>query len=222
MIEDSLSKRRHVIEYSKEIIPSKDEIEEILRVGYKLASSKQNAFPFKIFVLGPDSKRSKHLHELTEGHKIKTDGDLPADASYFPNPNLLHIKTSPYTLIITPRLSPPNAYHKIQIEKHGNNWEFDKIDRIKPCGKAFSLEVGIIATTITGAAIDRGWDSAYCVCFPKKMDQWFHFPYVEYAPYLIQTIGKADKFKQDYYSKASLELDTRPNFETIFNFVDDQ
>jgi hypothetical protein len=44
MIEDSLSKRKHVIHYDTEVIPTKDEVEEILRLGYSLATSKQKAF----------------------------------------------------------------------------------------------------------------------------------------------------------------------------------
>ena len=37
MIEDSLGKRKHVMHYDAQIIPTKDEVEEILRIGYSLA-----------------------------------------------------------------------------------------------------------------------------------------------------------------------------------------
>jgi hypothetical protein len=220
MIEDSLKSRRHVIEYSKKIIPTKEEIEEILRVGYSLSSSKQNSFPYKVSILGTDYKRSEHLLALAEGNKVNTDGELPEGTRYWANPCLFHLASAAYTLIISPRLAPPNKYHQMQIEKHGNHWEFDKEERMGPCGKAFSLEVGILATTITGAAIDRGWDAAYCVCFPKDLKQYIKFPYVDYNPYLIVTLGKAIKYKADYYKAESMSIDVRPDFKEIFHFVD--
>lgn len=222
MIEDSLKNRKHVIEYSKKIIPTKNEVKEILQIGYGLSSSKQNSFPYKVSILGTDYHRSEHLLALAEGNKINTDGELPKNTIYWANPCLFHLATAPYTLIISPRLASPNAYHKMQIEKHGNHWEFDKKERMEHCGKAFSIEVGILATTITGAAIDRGWDCAYCVCFPGDIHQYVKFPYVDYIPYLILTLGKAIKYKADFYTPESISMDIRPNFEEIFQFVDDK
>jgi hypothetical protein len=220
VIQDSLKSRRHVIEYSKDIVPTKNEVKEILEIGYSLSSSKQNSFPYKVSILGTDYARSEYLLALAEGNKIDTDGELPEGTTYWANPCLFHLGTAPYTLIISPRLAPPNAYHQMQIEKHGNHWEFDKKDRMTDCGKAFSVEVGILATTITGAAIDRGWDCAYCVCFPSDINQYVKFPYVDYCPYLILTLGKATKYKADFYKKESIAMDIRPSFEEIFKFVD--
>lgn len=221
MIEESLKSRRHVIEYSKDIIPTQVEVEEILQIGYSLASSKQNVFPYKVFILGPNDNRSTLLHKMCEGKKIYQDDKVKTpDAEYCANPNLFHIFSAPYTLIVTPRLAPPNELYQKEIKKHGNYWEFDKVEALKSSGNAFSVEVGILATTITGAAIDRGWDSSYCVCFPKKINEWHNFPYIKFAPYLIQTIGKGIKFKKDVFSKEKIDLDVRPNFKEIFNFVD--
>ena len=42
MIEDSLSKRKHVMHYDTEIIPTESEIKEILEIGYSLATSKMD------------------------------------------------------------------------------------------------------------------------------------------------------------------------------------
>mgnify|MGYP006897132450 CR=1 FL=1 len=44
-ITDSLKRRAHVVHYKKDIIPTRSQIEEILRIGYPLATSKQKAFP---------------------------------------------------------------------------------------------------------------------------------------------------------------------------------
>ena len=229
MIQDSLKNRKHVIEYCKigmnnnnyeEIIPTEQQVEEILKVGYSLASSKQNAFPYKVAVLGTDYKRSEHLQKLCEGKKIDKDGDLPPGATYIPNPNLYHLGTAAWTLIITPRMAAPNKYQAIQLDKHGSHWEYDTVEKQESCKEAFAVEVGILATTITGAAMDQGWNCAYNVCFPKKIEKYKDFPYVDYAPYLIITLGKALKFKKDVFKPESIAADTRPGFDEIFTLVD--
>ena len=230
MIQDSLKNRKHVVEYCKigmnnnydyeEIIPTEQQVVEILKVGYSLASSKQNAFPYKVAVLGTDYKRSEHLQKLCEGKKIDKDGDLPPGATYIPNPNLYHLGTAAWTLIITPRMAAPNKYQAIQLDKHGSHWEYDTVEKQESCKEAFAVEVGILATTITGAAMDQGWNCAYNVCFPKKIEKYKDFPYVDYAPYLIITLGKALKFKKDVFKPESIAADTRPGFDEIFTLVD--
>ena len=64
-IVESLSKRAHVVHYKTNVedIPTKSEIDEILRIGYPLATSKQNAFPYKAHVLGPVSYTHLRAHE---------------------------------------------------------------------------------------------------------------------------------------------------------------
>ena len=229
MIQDSLKNRKHVIEYCKigmnnnnyeEIIPTEQQVEEILKVGYSLASSKQNSFPYKVAVLGTDYKRSEHLQKLCEDKKIDKDGDLPSGATYIPNPNLYHLGTAAWTLIITPRMAAPNKYQAIQLDKHGSHWEYDTVEKQESCKEAFAVEVGILATTITGAAMDQGWNCSYNVCFPKQIEKYKDFPYVDYPPYLIITLGKALKFKKDILRPESLAADTRPGFDEIFTLVD--
>tara|TARA_R110000764_G_scaffold76054_1_gene153099 strand:+ start:33 stop:737 length:705 start_codon:yes stop_codon:yes gene_type:complete len=230
MIQDSLKNKKHVIEYCKigmnnnnnyeEIIPTQQQVVEILKVGYSLASSKQNAFPYKVAVLGTDYKRSEHLQKLCEGRKIDKDGELPPGATYIPNPNLYHLGTAAWTLIITPRMAAPNKYQEMQLDKHGSHWEYDTVEKQESCKEAFAVEVGILATTITGAAMDQGWNCAYNVCFPYQIEKYKDFPYIDYKPYLIITLGKALKFKKDVFKPESLAADTRPGFDEIFTLVD--
>ena len=63
-ITESLEKRAHVVHYSK-LVPTKDEILAILKKGYPLATSKQNAFPYKVWILGPNKERSNKLYQMT-------------------------------------------------------------------------------------------------------------------------------------------------------------
>ena len=109
MIEDSLGKRKHVVHYNDKIIPTKSEVEEILKIGYSLSTSKQKAFAYKFWVLGPNAKRSEQLWNIAEGRKIDVDyeayGTTTKSPEYNANPGLFHIKSAPWTFIITPRQS---------------------------------------------------------------------------------------------------------------------
>ena len=219
-ITESLEKRAHVVNYSK-LVPTKDEILAILKKGYPLATSKQNAFPYKVWILGPNKERSEKLYQMTEQNKIDFDGDV--GDKYHANPNLLHVKSAPWTLIITPRVAPPNPFAKEQCEKTGTVWEMGEEDFIPRGRESWGIEVGMVAKTITGAVCDEGLDTSYCICFPKQIEKWqaaSGFEFIKYFPYLIQTIGKADLYKWQNMSEDGLKKDTRAPFNDVFEFVD--
>jgi len=220
-ITDSLEKRAHVVHYKTDDIPTKDEIERILKIGYPLASSKQNAFPYKVWILGPNAERSEKLYQMTEQNKIDFDGDV--GDKYHANPNLLHVKSAPWTLITTPRVAPPNPFAAEQCEKTGTSWEMGEESFIPRGRETWSIEVGMVAKTITGAVLDYNLDTSYCICFPGEIQDWKAargFEFIKYYPYLIQTIGKADLYKWQNMKPESLAMDTRPPFDDVFEFVD--
>lgn len=224
-ITDSLKKRAHVVHYKKDIIPTRSQIEEILRIGYPLATSKQKAFPYKAYVLGPNEERNKMLYDLCEYNKVEFDGDV--GEKYHANPNLYHISSAPWTLIFTPRVAPGNEFAQEQCAKTGTKWEMGDESFIPRGRESWSIEVGMIAKTITGAVLDAGWDTSYCICFPKQVEKWKvntknYFDFIKYMPYLVQTIGKADLYKWQNMSKDGLKKDTCPPFEDIFSFEDDK
>ena len=120
MIENTFEKRKHVLHYDTKDIPTQEQITDILSKGMPLSSSKQKAFAFKAFVLGPDLIRSNKLFTACEAKNIEmnrkvVEGEFSSD----PNPGLFHLATAPYTLIWTPRLVNPNArYKKKYLEKY--------------------------------------------------------------------------------------------------------
>src|SRR6056300_590225 len=223
-ITDSLKRRAHVVNYKKDIIPTRSKIEKILRIGYPLATSKQKAFPYKAYVLGPNEERSKMLYDLCEYNKVEFDGDV--GEKYHANPNLYHISSAPWTLIFTPRVAPGNEFAQEQCAKTGTKWEMGDESFIPRGRESWSIEVGMIAKTITGAVLDAGWDTSYCICFPKQVEKWKvntknYFDFIKYMPYLIQTIGRSELYKWQNMKPESLAKDTQPPFEDIFSFEDD-
>ena len=222
-IVESLSKRAHVVHYKTNIedIPTKSEIEEILRIGYPLATSKQNAFPYQCHVLGPNLKRSESIYQMCEMNKIVFDIDT--EKNYNANPYLFHVRTAPWILIWAPRLAPPNQFNKESIEQTGTSWEFDDEQRLKDRKdeKSFAIEVGMIAKILTGVILDKGYDTSYTSCFPHQIKRWFKYSFIKHTPFLIQTIGKSKLYKWQKMSKENLIKDTCPPFEDIFTFRGD-
>ena len=126
MIEDSLGKRKHVVHYNDKIIPTKSEVEEILRIGYSLSTSKQKAFAYKFWVFGPNAKRSEQLWNIAEGRKIDVDeeayGTTTKSNEYNSNQGLYHIKSAPWTFIVTPRVSFPNPHFGYHFKTTRSKW----------------------------------------------------------------------------------------------------
>ena len=223
MIEDSLKNRKHVVEYDSEVIPTKSEIEKILRIGYSLVTSKQKGYPYQTFVLGPNADRSKKLWNLCEGNKINTDITKlgKAGKAYRSNPGLYHIYSAPYTLITTPRIAPPNEFHRNAFERSNSYWEMDKVNHVNHANReSCGIEIGMLAKTITGAALDKGWDTSYNVCFPHNIKAWKDWPFLPFTPALIQTIGKGKKYKWQTLSPEESKKDTDAPFEDIFKYLD--
>lgn len=232
MIEDSLKNRKHVMHYDTEIIPSKKEVEEICRIGYSLVTSKQKAYPYKIYVLGPDYDRSHKLWNMSEGRKIDVDyeayGTSVDSDIYHENAGLFHLKSAPYTLIATPRQSKPNPHYKWHFYNEGSKWQLDDWEFVNTKNReSCAIEIGMLAKTITGAALDRGWDTSYNICFYNERKKWSFLPYIEFRPSLMMTLGKAKKYyyerlKPDGTFENDPKFNTDPPFEEIFNFVDNQ
>ena len=223
MIEDSLGNRKHVMHYDEEVIPSKKDIDEILRTAYPLVTSKQKAYPYKAYILGPNSTRSNRIWNLAEGNKINVDTAAYGDAgdAYVANPGLFHMKSAPWTLIYTPRVAPPNHYYKKAFENTKSLWQLEDANFVNTKNReSMAIEVGMLAKAITGAVLDRGWDTSYNICFIKDMQYWDDFPYLEFRPTLIQTIGKGKKYLYESLRPGDHQYNTDPNFEEIFEYVD--
>jgi len=235
MIEDSLKNRKHVMHYDTEIIPTKEEVEEILRTGYSLATSKQKAYAYKFWILGPNKDRSKMLYDMAEGRKIDVDyeayGTTTDSKNYAANVGLFHLLSAPYTFIITPRTASPNPHFKWQFDRWNSKWQLEDWEFVNTKNReSNAIDVGMVAKTITGAALDRGWDVSYNICFHNDRKKWpKSLPFVSgdwgFRPVLMMTLGKGKKYFYERLLKdGSLEKDpkynTDPPFETIFEFWD--
>lgn len=221
MIENTFKKRKHVLHYDTKDIPTQEQITDILSKGMPLATSKQKAFAFKAFVLGPDLIRSNKLLYLCEGENIEMNRkiggrNLPSN----PNPGLFHLATAPYTLIWTPRLVNPNTHYKKKFMKTKGAWEMNNSSSLLNCETQISIEIGMMSKMVMGVALDSGLDSSFCLCYSRKLSDWKPFiPQIEFSPTLIQTIGKANSYYWEILEPEESIDNTNPKVEDLFEII---
>jgi len=235
LVEDIFSKRKHVVHYDDKIIPTRAEIEEILKVGYSLATSKQKAYAYKFWILGPNKERSHMLWEVAEGRKIDVDyeayGTTTNHEVYSMNVGLFHIKSAPWTFIITPRTSSPNPHFRYWFDTTRSKWQLEDWEFVNTKNReSNAIDVGMVAKTITGAALEKGWDVSYNICFHNDKTKWpKSLPFISgnrgFRPILMMTLGKAKKYFYERLSEDGTiandpKYNTDPPFDTIFEFID--
>jgi len=223
------NKRAHPNIYSDKIIPTETEIRDIIKQAYPLVTSFRKMFGYKIHVLGPNLKRSRDIWEICEGHKQWIDDThFPGEARQTQSMGMRHIETAPWILIYTPRVSQPNEYHAGESNHKdgkslwdGTNWQFMNTNNRESGG----IEIGMVAQMIMAGVLDKGYDTGFCVCLPRRgpkgLEKWKDYPFLDFYPTVIQTIGKATRYQWQCKSPAQREKDTIPPVDDIVDFIGD-
>ena len=234
ILQEVYNKRKHPSIYSEVLVPTKKEITEIISEAYPLVTSFRKAFGYEIHVLGPNKERSNKIYQLANGHKQRIDNDEYGEENAMQNESmgLIHLRTAPWTLIATPRVCHPNAFHSEDNESPGQEetdgkslWEFADYEHMNTWNReSGALEIAMLLKMIMGGVLQKGYDTGYCVCFPKGTrwkDVWHPIlPELKFWPTVIQTIGKAVKYQYQHKTEQALKLDTAPDLNEIINFVD--
>jgi len=231
ILKEVYDKRKHPNTYSDTVVPTKDEIKEILSEAFPLVTSFRKAFGYEIHVLGPNAERSNAIWRLSENHKQRIDDETYGDeAMQNDSIGLMHIKTAPWTLIATPRVCEPNGFHSEDNTSEGQEttdgkslWEFADYEHMNVANReSGALEIGMFLKMIMGGALQRGYDSGFCVCMPSSIEDFKpYIPELKFYPTVIQTIGKATKYQYECKTDEALRLDTSPDvFDKIINFTD--
>ena len=155
VIENLLSKRKQVRQYSEDKIPNLEDVNKIINKAYDLVASKQSLVPYKITVLGPHKKEEKQeLYNLS----IKNDGGHG-------NENIF----APYVLCFTNRLvDNPNLSVKRKVAK-GHRYALLDPEKYRTCGIEVGIEVGMFSKILTSLCMEYDFDVSYLLCFN---DSW--------------------------------------------------
>ena len=216
ILKEVYDKRKHPNTYSDTIVPTKDEIKEILSEAYPLVTSFRKAFGYEIHVLGPNAERSNAIWRLSEDHKQRIDDETYGDeAMQNDSIGLMHLRTAPWTLIATPRVCEPNGFHSEdntspgQESTDGNSlWEFSDYQWMNTNNReSGALEIAMFLKMIMGGVLQRGYDSGFCVCMPSSIEAFKpYIPELKFYPTVIQTIGKATKYQYECKTEEALRI----------------
>jgi hypothetical protein len=215
---DYLSQRRYVREYDTEYDISLSTFHDMIYRAWRVTPSKNQYMPYKVHVLGKQHKKEKQsIYQLCLESEGKLDGrttDELYDERYNKRlPAYSNILSCSYLLIFT-----------LRVEDKPNNWQNGRINRghkdqqlsqegLLEMEEAITLEVGLFADALSNYCLEKDIDVSFTGCFPRNVNQWKDFPYVDNKPLLLMTVGKG-KVYQDTNPE-----NKRPDFDRIVNFV---
>lgn len=223
MTDDILKNRKNVKEFDTTAVIPQELIEQLLRRAWKVTPSKNNFMPYTIHVLGPDQQEYKNcLYNICLGNEGKADGVDTAVRYQQSNsrPQYSNILTCSYALIFAMRHEyEPNPY---QLDAISRGYFFEAMDYDHPnrLHSVASLEAGLFADAFSAMCLENNIDVSYTLCFKHKMTEWQTLPFVKEEPVLILTVGKGKIYSYDIaVKKGTADLNRRPDFERIVNFV---
>lgn len=162
-------KRKQTIKYDQENYPDIDIVKNILTETFKITASKQNLYPYKVHVLGPNHKNIK-----------KDLYDIICHASG--GPNNINVLYAPYCLIFTTRWvnnPDPIIYERI---KRGHTYTVCDPKLYNHAKAATCIEVGMFSKILTGLCLEKNINVSYTLCFPdyeKNKDLWKKLSFIK-------------------------------------------
>jgi len=224
---DLLESRHHVKEYSEDI-PPKELIDKALYEAWKTTPSKNNAMPYKVFVLGPDEwlkKRFVHkmvhnnhkdaeVNAMKRGEAIRTEGGKP-------NPYYEHIKKNPYLFCIHAQPREPNEFYKVQVKK---GMFFDQAwpSRVNYFIDTSAVEVGMFIQNFSTFLLEKKIDVAYTSCFFRDIKKWHEIglTYADYRPIILMSAGYKKVYRKDDPNFIATGLsDIKPEFKDMIEWI---
>jgi len=223
---DLLENRHHVKEYSEDI-PPKELIDKALYEAWKTTPSKNNAMPYKVFVLGPNEwlkKRFVHkmvhnnhkdaeVNAMKRGEAIRTEGGKP-------NPYYEHIKKNPYLFCIHAQPREPNEFYKVQVEK---GMFFDQAwpSRVNHFIDTSAVEVGMFIQNLSTYLLEKKIDIAYTSCFFRDIKKWHEIglTFSDYRPIILMSAGYKKVYRKDIIKFYSELPDIKPEFKDMVEWI---
>ena len=189
---DIFEERKQIRKFS-DVNPTRELIDSLLTRSLELSPSKQNQYPYNIYVLDPEHKEHK-----------KTLYDYSTHNGCMHNTSLY----APYVFVINDRWVEETEEMRSWPERHGYRGSFnDKKYRDKDT----NLEIGMWATIFTGLCLEKDLAVAYHKCFKKDAILPFMTEPIEF----IISIGY--KIQDKVYKR---DRHIKPNPQRIIQWVD--
>ena len=168
-ISEIYKKRKQTRQYDQENYPDIDIVKNILTETFKITASKQNLYPYKVHVLGPNHKNIKK--DLYETVSCSSGGR-----------NNINVLQAPYCLIFTTRWvnnPDPIIYERI---KRGHTYTVCDPKLYNNTKSAACIEVGMFSKILTGLCLEKNINVSYTLCFPdyeKNKDLWKKLSFIK-------------------------------------------
>jgi len=228
---EHLEKRRHIMEFSEEA-PDKKIIEDILWKAWKVTGSKNNFMPYQVNVLGPDKVEEKlNIWNKSKANKKRTNEEqIPgAEENDFTewddgdgtNIYFDHLKSAPYLLVISQRVSPGNVMYQRNV-KNGDFYEQMNAKDLPGIRAGTSIEVGMFTANLTSFAIEAGIECCTILCFPGDMKEWRDMPFVEHPVMLLVSLGNSKISRREFMAlnnPRDLVEDKKPEPEEVIRWI---
>jgi hypothetical protein len=206
-----LFKKRRQIRWAwdQERIPSKELIHSLIETTFDVAPSKQNLFPFKIHIIGPNN--NKDIHTVGKICALFKNGSVNQwQMEEAPHPN----HKAPWVLIFELRKCEPNNF----VVRHGEKYKdgekrFTQLDerfRGPTNTKLACVEVGMFLKVLASQCLENDLQISYIRSFPEwnwirfsddRKDEyrkdtnkgsgidWSALPYIKEMPIMVAQIG---------------------------------
>jgi len=193
MIEETLKKRKQVRIFDTEKAPDIVLIKTIITKAFEVSASKQNFYPYNVFVLHKPKDR-KTFWEITKS--------APGGEGNY------NVKTAPYHLIFTRRTPTTHPDPKIK-KRMAKGLVYPIMDKDRKEDHRVSIEVGMFAKVLTTIALENNINVSYQLCFPDfdgKPEEWSKFPFIQENVLLCMQLGY-DSNKKDNDREIKPQID---------------
>lgn len=214
---------QYVVEYDTEEKVDHSIIENVLKEAVLTTPSKQNMMPYKVHVVGPGNDKIKNALAIKAKQKEDNVNDPTVKNMRSVNSyQTSNIRTAPYVFVFTQRVETNPAPWYKSLMKRG--WKFEQTNTKNP-GKAervSMIETGMFAYSISSLFLQSGLDVSYTRCFESKLKHWKEpeFNFLDMPVWLIMTVGKGKTYRRDSQPNLTFEIDHKPDWNRVVNFVE--
>lgn len=216
-----LQNYRYVMEYDTDTKIDPKIIQSVFEEAVLTTPSKQNMMPYKVHVIGPQQQHLKELISKKSRRKQDNANDEKSKALRSPTYQTDNIITAPYVLLFTQRVETNPS--KIYQDLMSKGFNFEQTDTKNPNkAKAISLiETGMFAHSISNLFLQHDLNISYTQCFGEKLSDWSEpeFSFLEMPVSLVMTVGKGKIFRRQFYPTLTFDIDHKPDWTDIVNFV---